>query len=65
MRSEPDYSQTMFVLTGQSIFAHSRSSTSGVFCLLIIKAHSMIIGKIKPLEYYNAGEFIIIGINDV
>jgi hypothetical protein len=43
----------MFIKTGHSIFTHSRSSTSEVFCLSIIyNTHCMNIGKINPLKYY-------------
>jgi len=42
----------MMAATGHSILAHSRSSTSEVFDLPIIKfTYCMNIGQIKPLNY--------------
>jgi len=48
------YSSPRFfiLLTGHSILAHSRSSTSEVFCLIIIEYTVSNICKRNPLEYY-------------
>jgi len=39
-------------MTGHSIFAHSQSSTSEGFCLIIIKYYCLNIRKINPLKHY-------------